>query len=138
MNSNNYQKIVQAAIWYNKKILLAKRLKLGFGLNLWGDPGGKVNENESLLRAITREIKEETGMPMLPCDFEIVDSYCYPDRKLKTFIFEVFFYNEWWKKYLGENPEPEKHSDWQWFSKEEALKLPLVPSVEYYLLSCRW
>lgn len=57
----NRQKAVAGIIWRENKILFVRRNKAPFkdGLHL---PGGKVEANETLLQAVQREIKEETGL----------------------------------------------------------------------------
>lgn len=77
---------------------------------------------------------EETGIYLLQSNFEIVDSFIYPERKIKTFIFNVSL--EHYHLSQIKNTEPKKHTHWQWFTKKEALKLNLIPSVRCYLENC--
>ena len=53
--------VVIAALIKDNKILLVKRAK-GDYIGLWGMPGGKVELNEHLSHAATREILEESGI----------------------------------------------------------------------------
>jgi 8-oxo-dGTP diphosphatase len=48
----------------NKEILILKRQNSEVYNDLWDVPGGKLEEGDSLLEAITREIKEETGLKL--------------------------------------------------------------------------
>lgn len=44
------------------KILIDKRLSTGLMANLWEFPGGKIEEGETVIECIKREIKEELGI----------------------------------------------------------------------------
>ncbi len=48
----------------NKEILILKRQNSEVYNDLWDVPGGKLEEGDSLLEAITREIREETGLQL--------------------------------------------------------------------------
>lgn len=131
MNCNNYQKIVHASLWCRGKIALAQVLKNSYHKGYWSDCGGKVEKNESLIKAVAREAREETGLLLFENEFNLIDCFIYPERKLKTFLFEVKLKD--YEINNLENTEPHKQSDWQWFTKEEALKKLLMPSVKFYL-----
>lgn len=131
MDCNNYIKIVHALMWHDSKILLSKRLKKGYHQNFWSDAGGKKEKYETLFEAVEREVFEETNVTLDAIDFTLVDCFIYPDRELKTFLFEVYLTD--YEVESLENVKPHKHSDWQWFTIKEALKLKLMPSVRYYL-----
>ena len=51
---------VSAAIWRDGKVLLVERARLPVGI--WAFPGGHVEAGEPLVRAVARELHEETGM----------------------------------------------------------------------------
>ena len=53
--------VVVAALVINNKILLIKRVR-GSYVGLWALPGGKIEKNEHLSQAATREILEESGI----------------------------------------------------------------------------
>lgn len=53
--------VVISSVIQNNKILLIKRLR-GDYVGLWGLPGGKIEKNEHLSEAATREILEESGI----------------------------------------------------------------------------
>jgi 8-oxo-dGTP diphosphatase len=54
--------VVSAVIRRNNKFLLVERAPCDFLGGLITLPGGSVQENENLLQAMMREIKEETGL----------------------------------------------------------------------------
>ncbi len=53
--------VVVAALIFQGRILLVRRVK-GDYIGLWGLPGGKVEKDEHLSQAATREIFEESGI----------------------------------------------------------------------------
>lgn len=132
MNTNNYKKVVHAAIWHNGKILLCQRLAPGFHQYYWSDPGGKVEKTDIFpINSLIREVKEETGLDISSEIINFIDSFIYDERQIKTFVFEIYLPGFHLKDL--KNTEPAKHSDWQWFTIKEALELKLLPSVKFYL-----
>lgn len=129
---NNYRKVVHAIFWNRKnQILLSKRLKNGYHYGFYGDVGGKMEPDETPIDALVRETKEEIGLRLNAPFFKFIDCFIYQKRQLKTFVFESFLTDSYVKKI--KNIEPNKHQEWKWFTKEQALKLKLMPSVFYYL-----
>ena len=61
-----------AFIFYENKLLVVHHKKL----NIWLHPGGHVDENESFLEALIREIKEEVGL-----DVEIISNEKFKTNK---------------------------------------------------------
>ncbi len=47
------------------QILLAMK-KRGFGEGKWNGAGGKVEEGETIVQAASRELREETGIEIVP------------------------------------------------------------------------
>ena len=132
--TDSYRKVVHAAMWFDKKILLAQILKDSYHKGYWTDPGGKVNKRELIQDALTRELKEETDMFIPSFEFRLVDCFVYPERRIKSFLYVINlgYYRFWEIK----NTEPKKQSEWKLFTLEEALKLKLLPSVRSYLEQC--
>jgi len=55
---------VRAVIWLDGRLIVAEQSRRGRKeLSL---PGGRVNDNESVIDALTREVVEETGLQVVP------------------------------------------------------------------------
>ena len=110
--------------WTNN-VYLAKRIG-DYETNKYCVPGGMVEPNEDYVSALIREVKEETGLQLK-----------YPHVKFLTIAKHIGAksnYTVWFKYYLDSkdipvNLEPHKHNNWTLYSKEEALKLPLMLST---------
>lgn len=135
MNANNYEKVVHCALWFGDKIALAKVLKEAYHKGWYCDAGGKVEKNERIMVAVQREVREETGIFIPRICFEFIDSFIYDERKIKTYLFEYKMQKEAFE--LIKNTEPTKLSPWKLYTLKQALKLPLMPSIRYYLENYR-
>ena len=82
--------VVAAVIIHNKKILCMQRgpAKYDYISKKWEFPGGKLEEGETKLEAIEREIKEELHIDIQVDAFLITVNHSYPDFQLTmdTFI----------------------------------------------------
>ena len=54
--------VAVSVIEYKNKILITKRLNKNFLPGLWEFPGGKIEKNETAIKTIVREVKEETNL----------------------------------------------------------------------------
>lgn len=81
--------VVAAVIIHNKKILCVQRgpAKYDYISKKWEFPGGKVEENETNIDAIIREIKEELHMDIQVDTFFTTINHEYPDFKLTMHTF---------------------------------------------------
>lgn len=88
----------------------------------WEIPGGAVEFDETIEKAIIREVQEEYGIKIVVKELLHLCDHIIPDEKQHwvspTYICEIV---------AGEPTikEPEKCSDMGWFSIDEAEKLPL-------------
>lgn len=94
------------------KTLLARRFNTGFQDGNYGLVSGHAEGRATLREELAREVREETGILVLPTDMRHVltmHRWC-GDHERADFFFEV-------KKWSGEikNTEPNKCDDISWF-----------------------
>lgn len=70
---------VSAAIFRNGLVLLIQRARAP-AKDLWTLPGGRVEVGETLVEAITREIREETGLEIAPLGLAGYREIILPDE----------------------------------------------------------
>lgn len=92
----------------------------------WGFPGGKKEDDETLIEAAVREMSEETGVSI---DVDSVHSSItifayYSDGMRKNTLFLLDAWNG-----SPENLEPKIHNNIGWFTLDE-LPSPLIPHVK--------
>ncbi len=125
--------VVVVIIEHDGKILMGKRNSdVGPYPNTWQIPGGGVDlENESLLEALQREVKEETGLEIV--DFEKIsfgEEY-EPNKNgdMTHYLFLVF-------KAISEIEEVIAGDDLvelRWFMKADLKDVPLArPSIKLF------
>jgi ADP-ribose pyrophosphatase YjhB (NUDIX family) len=96
----------------DEKILLLRRLHTGYEDGKYSLPAGHVDDNESFITAVCREIKEETGVTVSSTDIDLVHIM---HRKENDIRMDFFFLVKSWKGQI-ENTEPDKCDDLSWFS----------------------
>lgn len=109
--------VVAAVIIHNNKILCVQRgpAKYEYISKKWEFPGGKLEEGETKLEAIVREIKEELHMEINVDAFLITVKHTYPDFQLTMDTFLC-------SSITGELTLTE-HGDYKWLEKSELSEL---------------
>jgi len=110
---------VNALVVRDGKLLLGKR-RAKYHDGEWGIPGGHLEEGESMLNCVARELEEETGLTATGFKFVITDN---DPRQDKFHYIHFAFLAE---GVTGEPMlmEPEKCYEWRWFPLD-ALPEPL-------------
>ena len=86
----------------------------------WDAIGGKPDEGESLLEAVSREAREEAGIE--PLDLTALGCFHDGDRA------DAYFFVTAWKG-RPSNREPSEHSELDWVPLHEAAGRPLTPTT---------
>lgn len=120
------KQVVASAIFISgdREILLSRKRQSG----LYCPPGGKVECREYIENALIREVREETGVKVVPASMDFINYFDSPEKV-------VFFYlvTSW----IGQvrNREPEKHVEWGWHSEIPGLA-ECVIGLQYFKLWC--
>ncbi|MDB5188089.1 MAG: hydrolase [Candidatus Kaiserbacteria bacterium] len=87
----------QATLAYcirENEVLLGMK-KRGFGVGKWNGYGGKVNENESILDALVREVKEESGLVISESNTKQIAHLKFFFEDVPIFECHTFLITEW-------------------------------------------
>jgi len=121
--------VLCAIIYINNKILVTQRseqMKLPLK---WEFPGGKLEENESEIDCIKREIKEEINI-----EIEILRRLSSNDYDYGTFKIKLIPYLA---NYISGDIQLSEHNDYKLLDKSELLNLDWaqadIPIVEEFL-----
>ena len=112
--------VVAAIIELDKKLLAFKRgiSKYDYVSHKYEFPGGKVESDENLAQALSRELSEELGLKAEVGEFVTTVEHTYPDFSIKMHCFLVHI-----EEFNGELKE---HVDFSHVSLEEADSLDWI------------
>lgn len=114
---------VAAAIIHRDGKVLAARRSDGELAGYWELPGGKVEEGESPVEALRREVQEELGCALGTAWLYDTVEHDYPDFHLQMDCFICT---------LPESAEPTTlepvHDELRWLSREELLDVEWLPA----------
>lgn len=100
------------------RVLLGRRNKALSAGGLLSTPGGRVEENESVLHAAVREVDEETGLHVHDVDMEV---FAVREKFAYGAHFIMFYVRVKACSSCGDEPrtmEPNKCDGWQWFDPQ--------------------
>lgn len=115
-------------LWFGERLMLAKRLDTKTFSGFYEAVGGKVEEGETISRAIQREIREEAGIFVPIYELESVDCITDDPTTEKCFIFRRATYPNNFSDVT--HRERRKRTPWKLYTIEEALKLKLMPGLK--------
>ena len=98
-----------------ENIFLTKRHQEAHQGGKWEFPGGKVEKNETVAKALYRELKEEVFIEVLAAQPLIVIEHDYGDKQVKLEVFIV-------DNYLNE-PQAQEGQEQAWFHIHELENL---------------
>lgn len=107
------------------KILLLHRQDKKSQGNKWGIPAGKVEEGETPLEAVIREVLEETGYDFSDQPIEYLSTVYIECSPKYHFTYHMF------RTQMTFNPEiirinPNEHKDFRWVTPKDSLKMNLI------------
>ncbi len=109
---------VTAAILRNGgQVLIAKRPASGLLGGLWEFPGGKVEDGENHVQALTREIEEELGSQIIVNELFGVYKHTYTHFRVTLFAYQSTL--------NGAKPQPIQASEIRWVNLEELDQFPM-------------
>lgn len=120
--------VVTCTIYYGKKFLVIRRHDAAkkYG-GTWGFPGGKVEQSETIVGALVREIKEETDLDV-DDRLLLIDSYYYGDSV--GLHFAAFA--------TSDAVTTEKGVEYQWLESLEQLQdLPRIPGIDFHIIKAQ-
>ncbi|MBS0615986.1 MAG: NUDIX hydrolase [Verrucomicrobia bacterium] len=116
--------IVACFMTQGENVLFLKRQPHKSEGSKWGIPGGKVHQGETLNQAILREVREETAIDLEGKTLMYFGKVYirYPEI---DFLYHMYGYDFEDMK-IPVTINLEEHSQYQWITLTEALKLPLI------------
>ena len=109
--------IVGCFLQYNGKFVLLRRQAHKVNGDKWGLPAGKKEDGESIDQAVLREIKEETGLELLPSSVSYFSSLYVRDGSFDI-EWHMFFANFQVEPKITINPN--EHCEFRWVTSGEA------------------
>jgi ADP-ribose pyrophosphatase YjhB (NUDIX family) len=128
LNFQERFEVVSCFVEHNRNFLLLHRQDYKPQGNTWGVPAGKVNQNETLLEAITREIKEETSLEISPLKIQYFKKFyvTYPDYQFSYHIFHASLEDN-----FPIQIDLREHKNFKWVSPLETLKMNLILDEDF-------
>ncbi|WP_456372837.1 Nudix family hydrolase [Thiolapillus sp.] len=102
------------------KVLVARRDHNAHQGGLWEFPGGKLETDESVPDALSRELKEELGIQVLEARPLISVAHVYTDRKV---LLDTWLVSRWQGQAQGREGQP-----LSWLDPRELDDLPMPPA----------
>lgn len=87
MNTRTH--VAVGVIYNSDKVLITKRTAKQHLAGLWEFPGGKLEENEDVISALSRELYEELGIVVECAEQFTTVSYDYPDKNVLLDVWKV-------------------------------------------------
>lgn len=115
------RRIIAAALMEENKILIAKR-NYGTLAGYWEFPGGKVEQGETDVECICREIWEEFSVKIVVQKYLGEENFQVDNKNYDIVLYQA--------KLLSADVQLSVHSEIAWVSKEDLEKYKLAPVDE--------
>jgi 8-oxo-dGTP diphosphatase len=123
----NMQVVTNCIVRHGEQILMLQKPRRGW----WVCPGGKVEPGESLVEAVTREYREETGLTIESPDLRGVFTVILQEGSNMTdhWMLFTFYTDKWSGKLLKETEE----GILQWVPVDSLSKRPMAEGDRIFL-----
>jgi 8-oxo-dGTP diphosphatase len=111
---------IKGVIVKDNKVLVIRAS--GDGRDFWEVPGGRIDDNESIPEALTRELNEEVSNIHSITIHNVLDAFRV-HKNIDGDISLVLIFYKVTADFDGDPVLSEEHSESQWLSKDEAIKL---------------
>ena len=127
----NFKPAIEVAacyVEYQERILLLLRQSHKPQGNTWCLPGGKLDQHDTPLEAVLREVREETQIKLKPSEVTFFKSLyvVYPEM---DFIYHLFHSQLRYKPQVKLSPN--EHKKHIWPMPKNAITLPLTPGEDF-------
>lgn len=119
--------VVACYVQYQGEFILLHRQTHKTNGNTWGLPAGKVDPGESIAQAMSREIREETGILIEEEDLVFFDSIFVRNHG-HDIHYHMYSINLLTKPEVQINPT--EHQNYMWVSPQQALTMDLVHDLD--------
>ena len=127
MSNNEVIPTVQIYLEKDNKYLMLYRNKKKNDINAgkWIGVGGHVEEGETPLQAVIREVKEETGLDLKSAEYRAIINFVNDD-----YVEIIYQYTS--SDFTGEVIDCDE-GELKWINKDEVLSLPTWEGDKYFL-----
>ncbi len=115
-------KVAVAIFRENGKTLVCQRKKTARYALKWEFPGGKVENNESAVACLKRELKEELGIEAEVGDLYFRQEYTYPDSG----SFEILYYLVRSYRPMAEGLRDDAYEQIRWIPEYELKEIEML------------
>jgi len=113
--------VAAAVVREGERLLLTRRPRGAHLEGLWEFPGGKLEEGESPIEALRREIREELGCALVVGPVYDVLFHRYPQFDLLMMVYTCGLPP-------GETPQPLQVADMRWLSPASLGSVEILPA----------
>lgn len=119
--------VVSCFIEHDGEMLLLQRQDHKPQGGTWGMPAGKIDDGENKREALSREVKEETGLEFSPESFDHFETV-YVRYPSYDFVYHMFYVSIDERQNVRVNPE--EYKGFGWFEPQEAMNLRSIRGLD--------